>query len=164
LAYLPLPGGLDDPRAAARVTFDRQAAAYDRARPGYPPEAIGDLAARCKLGPDSRVLEVGCGTGQATGELARLGCSIRCLEPGPHLAELARRKLAANPRVQVATSTFEAADEPGPYDAVVSATAFHWIDPALSFSKAASLLPPSRVARAVDQPARGGRDTGADCR
>lgn len=143
LPYPPLPGGLHDPRQAARAAFDHLAHLYDTARPGYPPEAIADLVARCEIGPDSRVLEIGCGTGQATRDLARTGCSICCLEPGPRLAELARQNLAAYPNVRVTTSTFEAADgEPGSYDAVMSATAFHWIDPHTGYPKAARLLRP----------------------
>jgi hypothetical protein len=55
-------------------------------------------------------------------------------------------------------STFEASEEElGSYDAVVSATAFHWIDPALGFAKAASLLPPhGHLALLSNQHASGG--------
>lgn len=74
---------------------------------------VGCLVGRGGRRP-SRVLETGRGTGQATQGLARTGCSICCLEPGPRLAELARQNLAAYPHVRVTTSTFEAADgEPG---------------------------------------------------
>ncbi len=143
LAYVPLPRGLSDPRQEARTVFDTLAGLYDQARPGYPPDAITDLTARCHLGPTSSVLEVGCGTGQATADLARSGASIHCLEPGAALARIARRNLSAAPNVRITTTTLEdAADEPGAYDAIVSATAFHWIDPNVSFAKASGLLRP----------------------
>ncbi len=143
LPYPPLPGGLHDPGEAARTAFDHLAHLYDAARPGYPAEAIADLVTRCEIGPGSRVLEIGCGTGQATRDLARTGCSICCLEPGPRLAALARQNLASYPEVRVTMSTFEAAGgTPGCYDAVVSATAFHWIDPHTGYPKAARLLRP----------------------
>jgi SAM-dependent methyltransferase len=142
-AYIPLPAHLHDPGHTAGRVFDRIAAQYDAARPGYPQEAIAGLAAECRLGPGSQVLEVGCGTGQATRALAAFGCAIRCLEPGPHLAELARHNLRASPNVEVVVDAFESAHEPyGSFDAVVSATAFHWIDPRVSYAKAASLLGP----------------------
>jgi 16S rRNA A1518/A1519 N6-dimethyltransferase RsmA/KsgA/DIM1 with predicted DNA glycosylase/AP lyase activity len=44
------------------------------------------------LGRRSRVLEVGCGTGQATRSLAPLGCEVTAVEPGDGLA---RQRLAA---------------------------------------------------------------------
>jgi len=141
--YIPLPAGLDNPRESARTVFDRMATVYDAARPGYPSDAITDVQTRCNLSATSRVLEIGCGTGQATRDIAQTGCVIRCLEPGPQLAAIAQRNLASYTNVEVVVSTFEASeDELGFYDAVVSATAFHWIDPSLGFPKAAGLLRP----------------------
>jgi SAM-dependent methyltransferase len=143
LPYVPLPAGLRDPRRQARAVFDGIAEHYDAARPGYPAEAIGDLVERCDIGPASHVLEVGCGTGQATRDLARTGAAIHCVERGADLAKLARRNLAAAANVSITTTTFEAlAEAPGQYDAIVSATAFHWIDPRVSFAKAFRLLRP----------------------
>jgi ubiquinone/menaquinone biosynthesis C-methylase UbiE len=46
--------------------FDEDAELYDRARPGYPTELYDDLAELAGVRTGSRVLEVGCGTGQAT--------------------------------------------------------------------------------------------------
>jgi len=143
-AYIPLPAAHHHPGSAAGRVFDEVAADYDAARPGYPAAAIERLAAACELSGSSRVLEIGCGTGQATRALADLGCAIRCLEPGRRLAAIARRNLATWPKVEVVETAFETADEPaGAYDAVVSATAFHWIDPRRSYAGAARLLRPS---------------------
>lgn len=141
LPYVPLPGGLTDARRTAREVFDAVAEIYDVARPGYPSQALGDLARRCGLDAHSRVLEIGCGTGQATRDLASVGAAIHCLEPGRALADLARRNLASAGNVRVSVTTFEdLEEEPRSYDVIVSATAFHWIDPAVSFAKAARLL------------------------
>lgn len=139
--YLPLPSHLADPREAARKVFDRIAELYDAARPGYPAPAVAALAERSGLGPGSLVLEVGCGTGQLTRSLAELGLRVRCLEPGPALARRAASNLAEFPNVEIVESTFEGVDEEaGAFDLLVSATAFHWIDPNVSFPKAATLL------------------------
>ncbi len=141
--YIPLPAGISEPGRAAGAVFDQMASDYDAARPTYPDEAIARVGAECHLTPQAQVLEIGCGTGQATRALARFGCRIRCLEPGPNLAKLARAKLAAWPDVEVVAEAFESAKElPRSYDAVVSATAFHWIDPQVSYTKAAQLLRP----------------------
>src|SRR6266542_2001730 len=115
----------------------------DRARPGYPPALFDDLAALAGIGPGCRVLEIGCGTGQATVPLAERGCEIVAVEIGPHLAAVARRNLGRFLSAQVVTSAFEDWPlPPEPFDAVVSATAFHWLDPAVRVVKAADALCP----------------------
>jgi SAM-dependent methyltransferase len=87
------------------------------------------------------VLEIGCGTGQATRDVARRVGSVRCLEPGASLAALARQNLASFPTVTVEEATFEEASlEAGSYDVVFSATAFHWIDASVGYAKAARAL------------------------
>ena len=86
---------------------------YDRVRPGYPDELFADLATITRLDERSSVLEVGCGTGQATRSLAALGCSVTAIEPGADMAALARRRLATFGNVTVETSTFEEWDDRG---------------------------------------------------
>jgi 2-polyprenyl-3-methyl-5-hydroxy-6-metoxy-1,4-benzoquinol methylase len=49
---------------------------YDRVRPAYPDELFADLVAITGMDRRSSVLEVGCGTGQATRSLAALGYSV----------------------------------------------------------------------------------------
>jgi SAM-dependent methyltransferase len=130
-------------RTRLRRVFDEDAELYDRARPGYPPELYDDLAALAGTGPGARVLEIGCGTGQATVPLAERGCRVTAVELGAGMAAVARRNLAAFPRVEVVTADFEEWPLPDePFDAVVSATAFHWIDPAVRMVKAADALRP----------------------
>ena len=62
-----------------RETFNEDAARYDRARPRYPVQMFDDLAA-AGVAPGARVLEIGCGTGQATVPLAERGCRIVAVE------------------------------------------------------------------------------------
>ncbi|WP_433447254.1 class I SAM-dependent methyltransferase [Streptomyces sp. CA-142005] len=154
----------DRPEESRRVrlsrTFDEDAELYDRARPGYPPELYDDLAELAGARPGSRVLEVGCGTGQATVPLARRGCRITAVEAGPSMAALARRNVAGAGRVEVVTAEFETWPLPDePFDAVVSATAFHWIDPAVRVAKAADALRPGGALAVVrTQHVRGGTE------
>jgi SAM-dependent methyltransferase len=127
----------------ARFSFDAVAEKYDRIRPGYP-EALFDAVVKLSGIPDGgRILEIGCGTGQATRALARRGHRILGLEPGASLAALARARLAEFPRVEIVELTFEAWPlEKASVDLVVSAQAFHWVDPELRFAKAAAALRP----------------------
>jgi SAM-dependent methyltransferase len=89
------------------------------------------------------VLEIGCGTGQATVPMAERGCVITAVELGGELAAVARRNLARFPAVDVVVSAFETWPLPAqPYNAVVSATAFHWLDPEIRVGRAAGALRP----------------------
>jgi len=119
------------------LVFDRVAEEYDRVRPGYPPELVDFALA----GLDGRrVLEVGCGTGKLTGTLAARGLELEAVEPGSKLAELARRRA---PGLRVHPGRFEDVELPeAAYDAVFSATAFHWVDPDVGWEKAAAVLRP----------------------
>jgi SAM-dependent methyltransferase len=133
----------DQSREQLRTTFDQAAELYDRARPGYPAELIAELAGLAGIQPGSRVLEVGCGTGQLTVPLAERGCEIVALDIGPNLAARARQNLALYPSACVIVVAFEDWPLPTqPFDAVVSATAFHWLDPAVRVHKAADALRP----------------------
>lgn len=128
-------------RDELRRTFDEDAERYDRARPGYPAELVDDLLELA--GAPRDVLEVGCGTGQLTVPLAERGCRIAAVELGPGMAAVARRRLASFPGARVEVGAFESAAVPaGGFDAVVSATAFHWIDPAVRLHRAADALRP----------------------
>lgn len=128
-------------RGRLRETFNEDAELYDRARPGYPAALFVDLAALSDVGPGRRVLEIGCGTGQATIPLAERGWEIICIELGANMAAVAKRKLVGFPSVQVVVSAFEDWPLPTePFDVVFAATAFHWLDPAVRVGKAADAL------------------------
>src|SRR3712207_5907464 len=88
-----------------RATFDGAALLYDRVRPGYPEELFDDVVARTGLPRGGRVLEIGCGTGQATVPLARRGYCVLCVELGENLAAVARRNLASYPRQRCSPRT-----------------------------------------------------------
>ncbi|MFR0354778.1 class I SAM-dependent methyltransferase [Streptomyces sediminimaris] len=145
---------------ALRETFNEDAERYDRARPRYPRTLVEELARAADLGPHSRVLEIGPGTGQLTRPLAESGCRITAVELGDALAAVARRRLAAFPHVDVRVAEFESWDlPPEPFDLVVSATAFHWIDPAVRLVKAArALRPGGRLALVVTEHVAGGTE------
>ena len=114
---------------------------YDRVRPTYPDELLDDLVELTGLHAGSRVVEVGCGTGKATLPLAGRGLRITCVELGESLAAVARRKLARFANVEIVLADFETwqPDEAG-YDALVSFTAYHWIERELRYTKAAEVL------------------------
>ena len=115
-------------------SFGDAAERYDRSRPSYPPGLIDDLMA---LGPHS-VLDVGCGTGKAGVLLRDRGCAVLGVEADARMAAV-----AASRGLEMEVSPFEDWDPRGRrYDLVVSAQAWHWIDPVAGAAKAAEVLVP----------------------
>jgi 16S rRNA A1518/A1519 N6-dimethyltransferase RsmA/KsgA/DIM1 with predicted DNA glycosylase/AP lyase activity len=80
-------------RNRLRATFDGAALLYDEVRPGYPEELFDDVVSLSGIPAGGRILEVGCGTGQATVPFARRGYRILCVELGENLAAVARKNL-----------------------------------------------------------------------
>ena len=116
---------------------------YDRVRPTYPDDLFEDLVAITGVDQQSAILEVGCGTGQATRSLAALGCSVSAVEPGEALAVLARQNLQAFPNVEIETTTFEQWDNRDRrFDLLVAAASWHWVDPSIGWRRAHDVLVP----------------------
>jgi SAM-dependent methyltransferase len=128
-------------------TFDEIAELYDRGRREAPGHIVDDLFAQTGLDPSSaRILEIGCGTGQATLPLARRGCYIVCVEMGANLARIARRNLSGFPRVRVDIARFEDWQPAGlSFDIVFAVTSWHWLDPQFRYAKAAQVLRPAGI-------------------
>ena len=116
--------------------FDQEAERYDRWRPTYP-DAVIDAV----LGPTPEALEaldVGCGTGIASRQMAARGAKVLGVELAPRMAEIAR-----STGIDVEVGAFEEWDAAGrTFDRVASAQAWHWLDLPVATSKAASLLRP----------------------
>jgi SAM-dependent methyltransferase len=127
-----------DARGYGRV-FDEVAEDYDRYRPTYP-DVLVDRACE-DIGPGAAVLEIGCGTGQLTRSLLARGLRVTAVEPGQQLIVLAREQCNGIGDVQFVNARLEDASLPrAQYSAVFSASAIHWIDPDVSWRKAADTL------------------------
>ena len=126
-----------------RESFDTVADFYDRYRVPPPPEVVDAVIRSSVLSQGSRVLEIGCGTGQLSVPLARHGVRLTAIDLGSHLVARARKNLSAFSNAQVEVTSFEDWQLPTQkFDAVVSASAFHWLDPEIRFRKSATALGP----------------------
>ncbi|MGO8946326.1 MAG: class I SAM-dependent methyltransferase [Ktedonobacterales bacterium] len=133
-------------RRRRKESFDSVATYYDAYRPGYPSQVVDDVLEMAHIGRGSRVLEIGCGTGQLSVPIAQRGAMLTAVELGPALADIARRHLSLFPAATVEVGKFEEWPAPTqPFDAVVCANAFHWLDPTIRFAKSAQLLQPDGV-------------------
>jgi ubiquinone/menaquinone biosynthesis C-methylase UbiE len=134
------------PESTARrygKVFDEIAAEYDRRRPTYPDDLVDQACQAAGIGSGSQVLEVGCGSGQLTRSLVARGLHVTAIEPGSSLIALARRNVEGTGAVEFVNAKFEDALLPrGQFQAVFSASAFHWVDPKVSWQKAADVLDP----------------------
>jgi ubiquinone/menaquinone biosynthesis C-methylase UbiE len=128
-------------REQLRCLFDGVARQYDASRQGYPAEIVDAVYGSSGIGPGSAVLEIGCGTGQLTRQLAGQDLSVTAIDIGAAMVALARRNIA-DPLVRFQVCSFEDFEADGQFDLIVSATAFHWIDPGIGLAKAARLLRP----------------------
>jgi len=131
----------DTTREARRMSFNADALTYQRGRPRYPDAVFDLLAKRCGLRPGARVLEIGAGTGLATGPLLAAGAHVVAVEPGEALAAILAADHACD-RLEITVGDFETVDLPGGFDLAVAATALHWLDPATSTAKIAGLVRP----------------------
>lgn len=124
-------------------SFDRVAEAYDHYRPGYPTALIDYIIHTSGLPRTGKILEVGSGTGKATLPFARRGYTIHCVDPGGNLIRIAKQNLKEFHKVTFEVANFETWHPSGPtYHLVISAQAWHWLDPQISYPKAATVLLP----------------------
>ncbi len=133
---------------ANRTGFDRVVGRYDRVRLGYPDAVFDELFARLPAHP--AVVEVGPGTGQATRSLLARGARVTAVEIGPTMAERLAVNLAG-PALEIVVSAFEDVDLPsGRFDAVVAATAYHWVPTHAQIVQPARLLRPGGWLAVID--------------
>jgi SAM-dependent methyltransferase len=118
------------------LSFGSAAAAYERGRPSYPPEAIDWLLPRGAR----QVLDLGAGTGKLTTRLVERGLEVVAVDPIPDMLEVLREAL---PETSALLGTAEEIPLPdNSVDAVLVAQAWHWVDPERAIPEVARVLRP----------------------
>ncbi|MBQ7926331.1 MAG: class I SAM-dependent methyltransferase [Lachnospiraceae bacterium] len=121
--------------------FDNSAADYEKSRPLYVTELYNDIWKYQPLHKDSRVLEIGMGTGKATEPILATGCQLTGIEPGENLIQLAREKLEKYQNLSIFSGILqEYHGQPESFDLIYAATAFHWIPEEYGYQRVYELL------------------------
>jgi SAM-dependent methyltransferase len=127
----------DEEARGPATSFALVADAYERARPGYPEEAVRWLVGDTPCD----VVDVGAGTGKLTRSLVALGHRVTAIEPLPEMLELL---IAAAPGAFDLLGSAEVIPLPdASADVVTSAQAFHWFDHAVALPEIARVLRPN---------------------
>jgi SAM-dependent methyltransferase len=130
---------LSEQSGVRRSLFSTDVTSYQVGRPGYP-ERVYELLGGCGLEPGARVLEIGPGTGQATGRLLDAGASVTAVELGAELAVELQQRCEGRDLTVVVGPFEQVAVEPGAFDLVVAATSFHWVPTAIGLDRCADAL------------------------
>lgn len=121
------------------LSFGAEAAAYERGRPSYPPEAIDWLlsdAGSRRL----EVLDLGAGTGKLTTRLVERGLDVVAVDPIPEMLDLLRTSLPDTPALLGTAEEIPLPDDS--VDAVLVAQAWHWFDETRAIKEIARVLRP----------------------
>ncbi|MCI4676895.1 class I SAM-dependent methyltransferase [Candidatus Mycolicibacterium alkanivorans] len=127
---------MTESRPDRSLSFGSEAAAYERGRPSYPPEAIDWL-----LPPGTRdVLDLGAGTGKLTTRLVERGLDVVAVDPIAEMLELLSSALPDTPALLGTAEQIPLPDNS--VDTVLVAQAWHWFDPERAVAEVARVLRP----------------------
>ena len=123
-------------RLERAASFGGVADAYERARPGYPDDAVSWLAGD----EPCDVVDLGAGTGKLTRSLVALGHRVTAVEPLEEMLAQLRHTVPGATAVRGSAEEIPLSD--GSADVVTCAQAFHWFDREVALSAIARVLRP----------------------
>jgi ubiquinone/menaquinone biosynthesis C-methylase UbiE len=135
------------------LLFASTAPYYAAYRPGPPPELINFLVERVRLTKSSRVLDLGCGTGQVALMLAPHVGEVVAMDPDEGMLEecerLAKEQGPSNIAI-VKGSSWDLGPHLGTFDLVTMAQSFHWMDRPAALAALEPLVNPGGAVSIVD--------------
>lgn len=120
--------------------FNKAADYYDKYRPSYPKDIIDTIIKETGIKKDSKLIEIGAGSGKATELFAGKGFKILCIDPGEDLVKIGNHKFKSD-TILFQCSRFEDYDfAEQDWDVIFAAQSFHWVPQPQGYEKCASLL------------------------
>ncbi|MDX6616922.1 MAG: hypothetical protein QOD60_2013, partial [Solirubrobacterales bacterium] len=114
---------MGEPQREQALVFGEIADQYEAARPAYPDGAFDTIVEYGGLRLGDAALEIGAGTGKATGGFLTRGLAVHALEPSAEMARVLRAK-----GVTVEETSFEAWPvREAAFRLVFAAQAWHWV-------------------------------------
>jgi SAM-dependent methyltransferase len=105
-------------------SFELVADVYERARPGYPAEAVAWVAEQLELTKGRTVLDLGAGTGKLTRDLVETGADVIAIEPGDAMLEQLEQSVVGTRVLRGGAEAIPLPD--ASVDAITIGQAFHW--------------------------------------
>ncbi len=106
--------------------FSGKAEIYDKCRPTYPTALIDDIYSKTHSNDNSRVADIGAGTGIFTKALLGKFRNVTAVEPNGDMYSVLRANL---PDITAVQNSAENTGLPkGSFDLITTAQAFHWFD------------------------------------
>jgi ubiquinone/menaquinone biosynthesis C-methylase UbiE len=110
------------------LTFNNVTKQYDSIRPNYPSELFDEIFEYSKLNSNSKCLEIGIGTGQATAPFLNKNIDVTAIDIGDNLCHFVRKKFNQFQNFTVINDDFmNCSFQNNCFDLIYSATAFHWL-------------------------------------
>ncbi len=95
----------------------------------YEREKYAATLAACGPGPFARAIELGASIGVFSAALAPRSRQLTTIDAAPTAVELARRRLANAPGVQIVEASIPAGIPDGPYDLIVASEILYYLTP-----------------------------------
>ncbi|MEO2202778.1 class I SAM-dependent methyltransferase [Paenibacillus pabuli] len=112
-----------------RERFSNRVDSYSKYRPSYPKEAIDYLYDSVGLHSNSKIADIGSGTGIFSKLLLEHGSHVIAVEPNQAMRTAAEQMLASEPNFQTISGSAESTGLPDQsVEFIVCAQAFHWFD------------------------------------
>lgn len=138
MALAPIPQPLDPTR------YRTAAAHYEQGRVPYSPALIRRVAEVTGLGPQHRVLDLGCGPGPLTRRFAPLAREVVAMDPTPEMLDAAKALADGIANIRfVAGSSYELGPALGRFHLVVMGRSFHWMDRVDTLKRLDGLVEPA---------------------
>ena len=109
--------------------FNNIAEIYDKYRPEYPEKYLDYLIRKCNLNFESKVADIGAGTGIFTKQLLNRNLYVYAIEPNNDMKSVLQEKLKNNEKFKLINGVAENTNlEDNSIDLVTASQAFHWFN------------------------------------